>query len=121
MYRILLSLLALINGGFMLADGIHVLLKGKYIGPEKPGPWSGLFREAGIDVFNLGPLFVLFGILWLILLYGIIRRAKWIYSYGIIISVATLWYLPFGTLIALITGIMLLAKKKSFNNSRIKG
>lgn len=47
-------LLALLNGGFMLFDGIHVLLKGKYIGPEKPGPWANLFYKLNIDYLNWG-------------------------------------------------------------------
>jgi len=39
----------------MLLDGIYVMLKGKYVGPEKPGPWSTLFYKLKVDVFNLGP------------------------------------------------------------------
>jgi hypothetical protein len=29
----------------MLLDGIYVLLKGKYIGPEKPWPWPHCFTS----------------------------------------------------------------------------
>ena len=41
--KILVTILAILTGGFMLLDGIYVMLKGKYIGPEKPGPWANIF------------------------------------------------------------------------------
>ncbi|WP_315815684.1 hypothetical protein [Paraflavitalea speifideaquila] len=43
--KILLAIIAFINGGYMLLDGGYVLLKGKFIGPEKPGPWASLFTK----------------------------------------------------------------------------
>lgn len=61
--KILLSILGIINGSYMLIDGIYVMLKGKYIGPEKPGPWSILFSKIDFDIFRLGPLFIIFGLL----------------------------------------------------------
>ena len=75
-------ILALLNGGFMLIDGIHVLLKGKYIGPEKPGPWANLFYKLNINVFNLGPLFICIGLLWLIWLFGFWTQQTWSYTFG---------------------------------------
>ncbi|HVF29898.1 MAG TPA: hypothetical protein VNA22_02960, partial [Pyrinomonadaceae bacterium] len=69
--------LSLINGIWMLIDGIHVLSVGKYIGPEKPGPWASLAGMTGVDVFRLGPLFVLFGIAWLVLLTAMWTEAGW--------------------------------------------
>lgn len=64
--KILITILGFVNGGYMLLDGIFVMFKGKYIGPENPGPWANLFYKLNIDVFKLGPVFILFGILWLI-------------------------------------------------------
>ena len=55
----------------MLLDGIYVILKGKYIGPDKPGPWANLFYKLDINVFKLGPLFIILGIVWLIFLFGL--------------------------------------------------
>lgn len=87
---------------FMLIDGIHVILFGKYIGPQKPGPWAILPGKLGLDVFRFGPLFCAFGIMWLFFLYGLIMSASWYLSYGIVLSVMTLWYLPIGTLLSVI-------------------
>jgi len=69
--QILISILGLLNGGYMLLDGIFVMMKGKYIDPEKPGPWAELFYKLNIDVFKLGPVFIIFGLLWLTWLYSL--------------------------------------------------
>ncbi len=100
--KILLSILGLLNGGYMLLDGIYVLVTGKYIGPEKPGPWANLFYKFDIDVFKLGPLFIAFGVLWLIWIYSFRANKNWSYTFGIILSISTLWYLPVGTLFSVI-------------------
>ena len=49
----------------MLVDGAYAILNGKYIGPEKPGPWASLVSLSGVDVFKLGPLFVAYGLAWI--------------------------------------------------------
>jgi hypothetical protein len=110
--KILIAILGVLNGGYMLLDGLYVMIKGKYIGPEKPGPWANLFDKLNIDVFKLGPLFILFGLVWLIWLYGLWTHQSWAFLLGIIISVLTLWYLPAGTLFSLIILILLITAKQ---------
>jgi len=109
--KIIVTLLGLLNGLFMLADGIFVILKGKYIGPDKPGPWSNLFYKLNIDVFKLGPMFIIYGILWLIFLFGLWTNQTWTYVLGLSICFLTLWYLPIGTIISIAILIILLASK----------
>src|SRR4051812_37681062 len=46
--QLALAVTGLLAGGWMVFDGIHVLLRGKYFGPDKPGPWSHLFTALGI-------------------------------------------------------------------------
>ena len=96
----------------MLLDGIYVILKGKYIGPDKPGPWANLFYKLDINVFKLGPLFIILGIVWLIFLFGLRTSQSWTYLLGLIIAILTLWYLPFGTLLATIILIILLTSRQ---------
>ena len=98
--KIILTIIGLINACYMLIDGVFVMINGKYIGPEKPGPWSNLFISLNIDVFKLGPLFIIFGLLWFLFVYGLQTSQNWSFWYGIILSLATLWYLPIGTLIS---------------------
>jgi hypothetical protein len=97
----------------MLMDGVYVLLNGKYIGPEKPGPWASLVGLTGIDVFKLGPVFVLFGVAWLALAGGSLADASWTRTLGLVLSVLTLWYLPFGTLISIVVFAILMFGSKS--------
>jgi uncharacterized membrane protein (DUF2068 family) len=109
--KILITILGLLNGGYMLLDGIFVMLKGKYIGPEKPGPWANVFYKFDINVFKLGPLFIVFGLLWLTWLYGLWTNQNWAFIFGLIISVLTLWYLPVGTVFSLAVFVILLTAR----------
>lgn len=104
-------LLGLLNGGYMLVDGVFVLLNGKFIGPDKPGPWANLFYKLNIDVFKLGPVFILYGLLWLLWVYAIWTNQSWSHIFGVVISFLTLWYLPIGTLISMVLIILLLLMK----------
>ena len=110
--KIIVTILGLLNGLYMLIDGIYVMIKGKYIGPEKPGPWAGLFSKLDVNVFKLGPLFIIFGLLWLIWLYGLWTHQSWMITFGIILSILTLWYLPVGTIISIVILLILVFAKQ---------
>jgi hypothetical protein len=97
----------------MLIDGIYVTANGKYIGPEKPGPWASLISLTGVDVFKLGPVFILFGVAWLVFGGALLSDATWARTFGVVLSIATLWYLPFGTLISLVVLVALIFVIKS--------
>lgn len=99
--------LSLINGLWMLIDGVYVTMNGKYIGPENPGPWASLLGLAGVNVFKLGPLFIAFGLAWLVFVAGFLADAGWARTFGIVLSILTLWYVPFGTLVSVIVLIVL--------------
>lgn len=111
--KYLVVALGSIQGLWMLIDGIYVIANGKYIGPEKPGPWASLFGAIGIDVFKLGPLFVLFGVGWLVFIGALLTDTDWARTLGIVLSVATLWYLPVGTLFSLIILFVLIVFVRS--------
>lgn len=96
----------------MLLDGIYVMLKGKYIGPEKPGPWANLFYKLKINVFDLGPLFIAFGLLWLFWLYCLLTNQSWAYVLGIVSCILTIWYLPVGTIFSVIILLILVFAKQ---------
>lgn len=109
--KIILIILGLLNGGYMLLDGGFVMLNGKFIGTAKPGPWANLFYTLNLDVFKLGPLFITFGILWLIWVYALYTTQSWAYVFGLIISLFTLWYLSIGTLFSITVFSSLIIKK----------
>lgn len=58
--------LALVQGAYMLADGVHRLTTGAYLG-NGVGPWAALVARAGIDPLSptMVTAFVSFGALWL--------------------------------------------------------
>ena len=112
--KILITILGLLNGSYMLLDGIFVIVTGKFIGPEKPGPWANLFYKLDINVFRLGPLFIIFGLLWLTWIYGLWTNQTWAFTFALMLSIFTLWYLPIGTVFSVGTiMILLLAKQKT--------
>jgi hypothetical protein len=110
--RLALMVLAAITGGDQVIDGIHVLVTGRYLGPETPGPWSQVVTAVGLDPFDLGPGFVVLGTCWLAaaaLLVLTSAPAAW-WSL-LVVAVMTLWYLPVGTFTALTTiAILVLAR-----------
>ncbi len=110
--KIIITVLALSNGVFMLLDGVHVTIKGKYMGPEKPGSWANLFYKFNINVFKLGPLFILFGLAWLFWVFGVWSDQSWVYVFGLVISVLTLWYVKVGTFISIIVFALLVIFKQ---------
>ena len=109
--KLFTAIVGVVAGGWMIFDGIHVMARGKYFGPEKPGPWSSLFVRMGVDPFRLGPLFVGLGLLWIVCLVALLAGAKWGW-YGLVASaIATLWYLPLGTALSVIClGLLLLGR-----------
>ncbi len=110
--KIIITIFAIANGLFMTIDGFHVLMKGKYLGPEKPGPWAQIFYKLKINVFKLGPLFIILGLSWLTLGYGLWTAQNWTFIFGLVIAVLTLWYVKVGTFISVVTIVFLLLFKQ---------
>lgn len=114
--KLLITAAGLLNGGYMLLDGLFVIFKGKYIGPEKPGPWASLFYKLNVNVFKLGPLFIIYGLLWLTWLFSLWTSQSWTYLFGLQISVLTLWYIPLGTFFSLVILFTLLFAKTGWDS-----
>jgi hypothetical protein len=110
--RLILAVAALLTGGYQIADGAHVLLTGRYLGPPTPGPWRHAVRAVGLDPFAVGPVFVTLGACWLAatawLLATHAPAAWWAL---LATAVLTLWYLPLGTALALVTITTLLLSR----------
>jgi len=61
-----------------------------------------LFEKLNINVFRLGPMFIAFGIAWLLFLCLFWMQHPSAFWAGVLISVLSLWYLPVGTLFSLV-------------------
>jgi hypothetical protein len=111
--KVIVSLIAVLTGGWMIFDGIYVLTTGKYFGPEKPGPWSDLVSVIGVNPFDLGIPFIILGVLWLLFLVGLLLNQSWSWYGAVIVAVATLWYLPVGTVLSVLyIGLLFLFRSK---------
>ena len=106
--KIITSLIAMVVGGWMIFDGIHVLSTGKYFGPEKPGPWSDVVASIGLDPFRFGILFIVLGLLWLLFLTAMLLHQPWAWYAALVTTILTLWYLPVGTVLSLVYIVLLL-------------
>ena len=109
--KLFAAVVACTAGGWMIFDGIHVMVRGKYFGPEKPGPWSLLFAKLGVDPFSVGPLFILLGVLWLVFLVAMLAGQPWGWYGAVVVAAASLWYLPLGTVLSVVYVGLLVAGK----------
>ncbi len=108
--------LGALQGGYMLLDGARALVVGSYITPGSGehagelGPWARLVAAVGIPPESTGmkAAFVVLGLLWLVVTVGIATAAPWSWPAGLILAVATLWYLVPGTLISVAVALLLL-------------
>ena len=103
--------LGVLNGGWMIFDGAHAIVRGDFIRIEgQLGPWAPLIQKVGVAPLNMRYPFVLLGILWLAACGGLIARKKWGWQLALAMSVISLLYLFMGTVVAAITFLLLLSR-----------
>jgi hypothetical protein len=103
--RIVVVVLALIQGSWMAFDGTRALTVGDYVTPStgphagQLGPWHYAVEAVGIPARSTGMklVFVLFGLTWLVVAVGFARHFPWARTAMLVMGVASLWYLPVGT------------------------
>jgi len=118
--RVALVVLGLIEGAWMGFDGTRALTVGDYVTPSSGaragelGPWNYVVRAVGIPPRSTAMklIFVVYGVSWLTIALGLGFRAEWAWQAMFIAAVATLWYLPVGTVFGLlqIGGLILLRR-----------
>ena len=106
----IISIIALLIGGWLLFDGCHALTTGDYVTPRggpaagQLGPWSRVVRAAGFEprstVVKL--VHVGLGAFWLLALAGFRWRPSlgWWGLFGA--AFGTVWYLPVGTALSIV-------------------
>lgn len=108
--RIGIVLLATLIGGYMIADAFHALYTGDYITiGGHLGPWTAVLARAHIPYTSLLAklIFLTAGSLYIVIAidYAVndLRSAAGVAA----IAIATLWYLPFGTIFSLAVLVLL--------------
>ncbi len=113
--RRLVLLLALLEGGWLAFDGGRALIVGDYVTPNSGtyagqlGPWSKLVSAVGIDPRStlMKSIHLGLGSAWLVVIVCFALRLPWAWWGMLVCAVASLWYLPFGTLLSVIQIILL--------------
>ena len=108
--------LALIEGGWLLFDGLHAMITGDYVTPKSGqhagqlGPWARLWLAVGVDPrgFFVQAVHVTLGGVWMGSLAAFLSGASWAWTAMLACAVAGLWYLPFGTLLSILQVALLL-------------
>lgn len=109
-------LLAFIEGGWLAFDGARALVVGDYVTPRSGpyagqlGPWSKLVSAVGIAPRStlMKSIHVALGATWVVVMACFALRMSWAWTAMLICAVASLWYLPFGTLLSVVQIVLLL-------------
>jgi hypothetical protein len=108
----LLIALGIAGGGWMTFDALRRFLLGDYLRIQgQLGPWQHLFRAIGVDPMGLpvGALYLVCGVSRLLATAGLLLRARWGWEGTLLAAIASLWFLPVGTVNALLAiGILFL-------------
>lgn len=107
--------IGILMGGWMTFDGSRAWIRGDYVTPSNGpyagqlGPWAGLVRGAGIEPRSGGmkTAFVILGVSWLVFAVAYGAGVSWARPGLIVVSVASLWYVPAGTVLATLELILL--------------
>lgn len=113
--RWVVLLLAVIEGGWLAFDGAHALAKGDYVTPKsgrhagRLGPWSRVVEYVGIPPRStlMKGIHLAIGGAWIVIMIFFALGAPWAWWGMVICAIASLWYLPFGTLLSIIQILIL--------------
>src|SRR6266550_4895413 len=108
--RLALVVLGLVEGAWMTFDGTRALTVGDYVTASSGaragqlGPWSYIVKAVGIPPRSTAMklIFVAYGLSWLIIAFGFAYRVAWAGPAMMIAAIATLWYLPVGTIFGIV-------------------
>ena len=107
--------LALLQGCWLVFDGGRALIVGDYVTPStgphagQLGPWSRILSAIGLEPRStmIKCLHLCLGVAWLIALIVFLVRPAAGWWVLLVCGVATLWYLPVGTVASLILLVLL--------------
>ena len=114
--QLIIGALALLQGGWFVADGSRALIAGDYVTPDSGaragqlGPWARIVSAAGFEPRSIfiKSLHVTLGIAWLLALAVFAVRPTFGWWALLSCAAGTLWYVPIGTIVGAIVIVLLL-------------
>lgn len=108
--------LVLFQGGWLTFDGGRALIVGDYVTPTSGprsgqlGPWSRVISSVGFEPRStfIKCLHLFLGLTWLATLIVMVVRPGFGWWLALCCGVATLWYLPIGTVVSIVVIVLLL-------------
>jgi hypothetical protein len=102
--------LAVLGGAWLVFDGTRALVTGDYVTPRtgehagRLGPWAGVVSAIGVEPRStvMKTAHVVLGVAWIVAAASFVTGAAWGRWSLAACAVASLWYLPIGTLLALV-------------------
>ena len=109
--------LALFQGGWLAFDGGRALITGDYVTPASGpragqlGPWARIVSAVGFEPRStlIKCLHLSLGIAWLVGIFVFVVRPASGWWVVLCCGLATLWYLPVGTVVSIVVMGLLLA------------
>lgn len=114
--KLIILLLAFLEGGWLVVDGGRALLVGDYFTPQSGrsagqlGPWSRVVAAAGLQPRStlVKSVHLALGLLWLAAMTAFAANLRGGWPGMFFCAAAALWYLPFGTLLSILQMVLLL-------------
>jgi hypothetical protein len=113
--RITAVVLGALLGCFMLFNSMYQLLTDTFFAwGVIPRPWIDIVVSFGINPYTLSPVFLVWGTAWVYFAHLLWHKQRRAYTIGLVASVFTLWYFPFGTIISVaVIGLLRSNRKPS--------
>jgi hypothetical protein len=114
--RLVIILLAFVEAGLMAFDGTRALVVGEFITPKsgpyagQVGPWRFIVQRVGVNPTGT-PMKVAFAVIgwaWLTIAAGFAAGQPWSLPAMLAAAIATVWFLPFGTVFSVVQIVLLL-------------
>ena len=101
-----ISVAGVLQGGYMVFDGVHKLMTGSYFG-GRVGPWASVVSKLGVSLDAMAAVFVVVGSLWLVAILGMLVGFRWWRWSLAALAILSLWYVLFGMLLSIVVLVLL--------------
>ena len=113
MLKTFVILICVVIGSWLLFDGGRAIATGSYTTPQSGeyqgqlGPWTLIVKAVGLQPNShlVKLVHLLLGVAWLATASLMAVNSSGSMRFALVTSLASIWYLPFGTLASIFTGV----------------